>query len=73
MVMVFRVWRATGLGDMFYFCLVETDLCRPHLEWLPGETVSEARRYERHLPGQLRKLTATHIYADDERVDIVTA
>jgi hypothetical protein len=56
---------------MFYFCLVETDFCRPHLEWLPGETVGEARCYERRLPNRLRKLTATHIYADDERLDLL--
>lgn len=57
---------------MFYFCLVETDLRRPHLEWLPGKTLDAAQRFERQIPDQHRKPAATHIYAEDERVDIVT-
>lgn len=64
------IGEAGGCRDMFYFCLVETDRCRPHLEWLPGETLVAARRFERHLPDRIRKRVETHIYADDERLDI---
>ena len=57
---------------MFYFCLVETDLRRPHLEWLPGKTLDAAQRFERQIPDLHRKPAATHIYAEDERVVIAT-
>ena len=59
-----------GAIEMYYFCLVETDLCRPHLEWLPGRTLYAARQFEQNLPDQHRKPAATYIYADDERLDI---
>ena len=57
---------------MYYFCLVETKTCLvPHLEWLPVDTLDEARDLARRALNQHLMPLAAHIYANDERVDTV--
>ena len=57
---------------MYFFCLVETRSCHvPHLECLPVDTLDEARVHARRALNQHLMPIAAHIYADDERVDMV--
>lgn len=57
---------------MNFFCLVETDRSStPHLEWLPVDTVEDARDHARRVLNQHLMPIAAHIYAEDERVDTI--
>ncbi len=55
---------------MYFFCLIETEVCQvPHLEWLPVDTLEEAREHTRRVLIQHRLPIAAHIYADNEQLD----
>lgn len=57
---------------MNFFCLVETETCStPHLEWLPVDTLDEARDHARRALNQHLMPIAAHIYADDELFETI--
>lgn len=57
---------------VYFYCLVETKACQvPHLEWLPVDTLEEARDHARRALNRHLMPIAAHIYVDDERLDTV--
>ena len=59
---------------MYFFCLVETAVgATPHLQWLPVSTIEDAREHARRALNQHLMPINAHVYADVERVDVVTA
>lgn len=57
---------------MDFFCLIETEGHRvPHLEWLPVNSLDEARAQARRMLREHQRPLAAHIYAGDEQLDVL--
>ena len=55
-----------------FFCLIETeDHQVPHLEWLPVNSLAEARAHAKRMLQEHQRPLAAHIFANNEQLDVL--